>query len=109
MIFKRSLVLASIALATLLGAAAPAAAGDDDRKRQRIEHRHGAHGARHHAQQHRHDRHARSHRYAQVHRHGHHARHHGQPRRGAHYARWDSDRDGVPNRYDRRPHNPYRR
>lgn len=23
-------------------------------------------------------------------------------------ARWDRDGDGVPNRYDRRPHNPYR-
>ncbi|MDR6890796.1 MULTISPECIES: hypothetical protein [Variovorax] len=31
--------------------------------------------------------------------------------RRAHYrhARRDSDRDGVPDRYDRRPHNPYRR
>jgi len=28
-----------------------------------------------------------------------------------HYARggWDRDGDGVPNRYDRRPDNPYRR
>ncbi|MGJ7554765.1 hypothetical protein ACSFBI_12255 [Variovorax sp. RB3P1] len=25
-----------------------------------------------------------------------------------HYGRRDSDRDGVPNRYDRRPNNPYR-
>ncbi|MET3443738.1 hypothetical protein ABIC94_004544 [Variovorax paradoxus] len=25
------------------------------------------------------------------------------------HARRDSDRDGVPDRYDRRPHNPYRR
>jgi hypothetical protein len=25
------------------------------------------------------------------------------------HARRDSDRDGVPNRYDRNPHNPYRR
>jgi hypothetical protein len=26
-----------------------------------------------------------------------------------HHARRDSDRDGVPDRFDRRPHNPYRR
>lgn len=30
--------------------------------------------------------------------------------RAYHRHAWrDSDRDGVPNRYDRRPHNPYRR
>lgn len=29
-------------------------------------------------------------------------------RRGYSEARWDRDGDGVPNRYDRRPHNPYR-
>ncbi|WP_019142472.1 hypothetical protein [Noviherbaspirillum massiliense] len=28
--------------------------------------------------------------------------------RGAHPARFDRDGDGVPNRYDRRPNNPYR-
>ncbi len=26
-----------------------------------------------------------------------------------HHGRWDYDRDGVPNRYDRAPNNPYRR
>lgn len=32
------------------------------------------------------------------------------PHRYYHHKRYyrDSDRDGVPNRYDRRPHNPYR-
>jgi hypothetical protein len=30
-------------------------------------------------------------------------------RHGHRHARRDSDRDGVPDRYDRRPHNPYRR
>ena len=34
---------------------------------------------------------------------GHHA-HNSQPRP----PRWDRDGDGVPNRHDRRPHNPYR-
>ncbi|RST55362.1 hypothetical protein [Variovorax sp. MHTC-1] len=50
-----------------------------------------------------------------VSRHGY-DRHHdhradGRRDRRAHYrhARRDSDRDGVPDRYDRRPHNPYRR
>lgn len=40
-------------------------------------------------------------------RHDYHQRHD----RRAYYrhARLDSDRDGVPNRYDRRPNNPYRR
>lgn len=40
-------------------------------------------------------------------RHGYHPRHD----RGGYYrhARRDSDRDGVPDRYDRRPNNPYRR
>lgn len=34
--------------------------------------------------------------------------HHG--RRVHHHRGWgDADRDGVPNRYDRAPHNPYRR
>jgi len=48
-------------------------------------------------------------------RHGYHPRHdhHADDRhdrRGYYrHARWDSDRDGVPDRYDRRPHNPYRR
>ncbi len=28
--------------------------------------------------------------------------------RGYHATRWDRDGDGVPNRHDRRPHNPYR-
>ncbi|RZL88999.1 MAG: hypothetical protein EOP82_21140 [Variovorax sp.] len=42
-----------------------------------------------------------------VTRHGYDQRH---DRRGDyHHVRWDSDRDGVPDRYDRRPHNPYRR
>ncbi|MDN3919138.1 hypothetical protein QWJ38_02480 [Pelomonas sp. PFR6] len=36
------------------------------------------------------------------HRGGH---HHGQPQQ----VRWDRDRDGVPDRWDRRPDNPYRR
>ncbi|MBT2325888.1 hypothetical protein J7E62_26520 [Variovorax paradoxus] len=31
------------------------------------------------------------------------------PRHGYRHARRDSDRDGVPDRYDRRPNNPYRR
>jgi hypothetical protein len=48
-------------------------------------------------------------------RHGYHPRldHHADyrhDRRGYYrHARRDSDRDGVPDRYDRRPHNPYRR
>jgi len=29
-------------------------------------------------------------------------------RRGEHHARRDHDGDGVPDRYDRRPNNPYR-
>ena len=29
-------------------------------------------------------------------------------RRGYNAARWDRDGDGVPNRHDRRPNNPYR-
>jgi hypothetical protein len=39
-------------------------------------------------------------------RHGYHPRH--DDRAYYRHARRDSDRDGVPNRYDRRPHNPYR-
>jgi hypothetical protein len=46
-----------------------------------------------------------------VARHGydHHYDHRADYRHGHRYARRDSDRDGVPDRYDRRPHNPYRR
>jgi len=40
-------------------------------------------------------------RHGYAHRHDRHA--------GYRHARRDSDRDGVPDRYDRRPHNPYRR
>uniref|UniRef100_C5D150 Putative signal peptide protein n=1 Tax=Variovorax paradoxus (strain S110) TaxID=543728 RepID=C5D150_VARPS len=47
-----------------------------------------------HVIRHGHDRHA-------DYRHGH--------RADYRHARRDSDRDGVPDRYDRRPHNPYRR
>lgn len=36
----------------------------------------------------------------------HHGYHHGHRGRGGPWG--DADRDGVPNRYDRRPHNPYR-
>jgi transposase len=39
-------------------------------------------------------------------RHGHYSRH--DHRAYKRHARRDSDRDGVPNRYDRRPQNPYR-
>lgn len=39
--------------------------------------------------------------YAHPYRHHYHKRHYGHPRR-------DFDHDGVPNRYDRRPDNPYR-
>lgn len=110
MMIKRSLAAAALALATMVGAA-PAMADDGGHKRQRVEHRHNEHGARHHLQQQRHDRHARSHRSLRhVQGHGYpQARHHGHPARGVHHARWDSDRDGVPNRYDRRPYDPYRR
>jgi hypothetical protein len=40
-------------------------------------------------------------RHGYEHRHDRHA--------GYRHARRDGDRDGVPDRYDRRPHNPYRR
>ncbi len=33
----------------------------------------------------------------------------GHERRGYYPTRWDRDGDGVPNRYDSRPNNPYRR
>ena len=49
-------------------------------------------------------------------RHGYHPRHDHRAsyyrhdrRDGYRHGRRDSDRDGVPNRYDRNPHNPYRR
>lgn len=49
-------------------------------------------------------------------RHGYHPRHDHRAdyyrhdrRDGYRHARRDSDGDGVPNRYDRNPHNPYRR
>lgn len=46
-------------------------------------------------------------------RHGHsrhYDRHYHHPRYDRHHRGWrDNDRDGVPNRYDRRPNNPYRR
>lgn len=41
--------------------------------------------------------------YAQEYRYKRHHKHHGH-----HYSRHDRDGDGVPNRYDRSPKNPYR-
>jgi len=38
-----------------------------------------------------------------------HDRHDRYDRRGYQNVRWDRDGDGVPNRYDRRPMDPYRR
>ncbi|RRH86719.1 hypothetical protein EH244_19055 [Variovorax beijingensis] len=91
---KLSLALATAALLSLAALSAPAQAQPH----------HGDHGYRPHVvvvppppPRHvvrRHDRHA-------DYRHG--------RRADYRHARRDSDRDGVPDRYDRRPHNPYRR
>jgi hypothetical protein len=96
---KLSLALATAALLSLVALSAPAQAQPH----------HGDHGYRphvvvvppppprhvvRHGYDHRHDRHA-------DYRHG--------RRADYRHARRDSDRDGVPDRYDRRPHNPYRR
>lgn len=49
-------------------------------------------------------------RHGYHHRHDHRADSYRHDRRAYYrHARRDSDRDGVPDRYDRRPHNPYRR
>lgn len=50
-------------------------------------------------------------RHVARHGHGRHYDRHYQPSRyERHHRGWrDNDRDGVPNRYDRRPNNPYRR
>lgn len=92
---KLSLALATAALLSLAALSAPAQAQPH----------YGDHGYRPHAVvvppppprhvvRHGHDRHADY--------------HHGR-RADYRHARRDSDRDGVPDRYDRRPHNPYRR
>ncbi|HWW70076.1 MAG TPA: hypothetical protein VN089_09055 [Duganella sp.] len=96
---KLSIALATAALFSLAALSAPAQAQPHQ----------GDHGYRPHVvvvppppprhvirrgYEHRHDRHA-------DYRHG--------RRADYRHARRDSDRDGVPDRYDRRPHNPYRR
>ena len=92
---KLSLALATAALLSLAALSAPAQAQPH----------HGDHGYRphvvvvpppppRHVVRHDYDRHADY--------------HHGR-RADYRHARRDSDRDGVPDRYDRRPHNPYRR
>ena len=113
--------LLSAALMSLALVSAPAHA-DDDRRGHRAQshqshghsnvhrgHGHG-HDARHHAPS-RHPAHAaREHRRAQMERHRHMQRQQQRhaSRHGYHQVRHDRDGDGVPNRYDRRPNNPYR-
>ena len=97
--YKRSLVLISLALAGIFGSAA-ATAGDDNKRHRKHD--------RHHVERNAHSHHGHAwNRHHQDWRHGHQAQHrpgHGSGRP----VQWDRDGDGVPNRHDRRPNNPYR-
>lgn len=106
-----------LSLTTLFGAAlvsltmlsTPAQAHNDHRNGHWAQH-HSHHGHPHARHGHRAERHHHAHRRAQFERERHaqwQHRHHRQAQRHA-PVRYDRDRDGVPNRYDRRPNNPYR-
>ncbi|RYF83461.1 MAG: hypothetical protein EOO29_03310 [Comamonadaceae bacterium] len=98
--------LLSATLASLTMLAAPAAHADDDHRGYR-DHGHGyqTHPGYHHRHA---ERQAREYRRAQR---EYHRRLEWQQRHAARAwqaPRYDRDGDGVPNRYDRRPGNPYR-
>lgn len=101
--------LVGAALMSLTMLSTPAQAHDDHRGGYRGQsHSHGHSQARH---GHRVERHHHAQRRAQLERQRHaqwqQQRHHRQMQRHA-PVRYDRDRDGVPDRYDRRPNNPYR-